>query len=76
MYPYMGPLSGAREIRVPLNDSYEHDLDAMLGEITAATQLVVVCNPNNPTSTHIPIARLAEFVEAVPDHVCVILDEA
>ncbi|MEJ7875377.1 MAG: histidinol-phosphate transaminase [Solirubrobacterales bacterium] len=76
IYPYMAPLSGGREIRVPLNDSSEHDLDAMLGEITAATQLVVVCNPNNPTSTHIPVTRIAEFVEAVPDHVCVILDEA
>jgi histidinol-phosphate aminotransferase len=76
IYPYMAPLSGAREIRVPLTDADEHDLDGMLGEITAATQLVVVCNPNNPTSTHLPIARIAEFVEAVPDHVCVILDEA
>src|SRR5688500_1506430 len=76
IYPYMAPLSGAREIRVPLTDNDEHDLDAMLGEITAATQLVVVCNPNNPTSTHIPIARIAEFAEAIPDHVCVILDEA
>jgi histidinol-phosphate aminotransferase len=72
----MAPLSGAREIRVSLTDAYEHDLDAMLGEITAVTKLVVVCNPNNPTSTHIPIARIAEFVDAVPDHVCVILDEA
>ena len=76
IYPYMAPLSGAREVRVPLTDTYEHDLDAMLAEITAATQVVVVCNPNNPTSTHIPIARIAEFVDAVPDHVCVILDEA
>ena len=76
IYPYVAPLSGAREIRVPLTDSYEHDLDAMLTEITAATQLVIVCNPNNPTSTHIPIARIAEFVAAVPDHVAVILDEA
>lgn len=76
IYPYLAPLSGAREIRVPLNDSAEHDLDAMLAAITAATQLVVVCNPNNPTSTHIPIARIADFVAAVPEHVTVILDEA
>jgi histidinol-phosphate aminotransferase len=48
----------------------------MLTEITAATQLVLVCNPNNPTSTHIPAARLAEFLAAVPDHVTVIVDEA
>jgi histidinol-phosphate/aromatic aminotransferase/cobyric acid decarboxylase-like protein len=41
IYPYLAPLSGAREIRVPLADDDVHDLDAMLTEITAATQLVV-----------------------------------
>ena len=49
MYPHLAPLSGAREIRVPLDDGDVHDLDAMLTEVTAATQLVLVCNPNNPT---------------------------
>ena len=76
MYPYVAPLSGAREIRVPLTDDAEHDLEAMLEEITAATQLVLVCNPNNPTSTHIPAARIESFLDRVPDHVTVILDEA
>jgi histidinol-phosphate aminotransferase len=76
IYPYLAPLSGAREIRVPLAEGDVHDLDAMLTEITAATQLVVVCNPNNPTSTHIPAARIAEFLAEVPDHVTVIVDEA
>jgi histidinol-phosphate aminotransferase len=76
IYPYMAPLSGAREIRVPLDGAAEHDLDAMLIEVTAATKLLVVCNPNNPTSTHIPLARLTDFVAAVPDHVTVVLDEA
>jgi histidinol-phosphate aminotransferase len=76
IYPYMAPLSGAREIRVALTDSDEHDLEEMLSEITAATQLVLVCNPNNPTSTHIPAQRIAAFCGRVPDHVTVIIDEA
>jgi histidinol-phosphate aminotransferase len=76
IYPYMAPLSGAREIRVPLTDDAFHDLDAMLEQVTAATQLLVVCNPNNPTATHIRAARIAEFCERVPDHVTVIVDEA
>jgi len=76
MYPQLGPLSGAREIRVPLTDAYEHDLDAMAAEITVATQLVVVCNPNNPTGTCHPPERIGEFLERVPGHVTVILDEA
>ena len=76
IYPYMAPLSGAREIRIPLTEGHEHDLDEMLPEITAATQLVVVCNPNNPTSTHIPAERIGAFLEQVPDRVTVIVDEA
>ena len=76
IYPHLAALSGAREIRVPLADGYVHDLDAMLAEVTAATQLVCVCNPNNPTGTHLPAERIAEFCERVPDHVTVALDEA
>ena len=71
IYPHLAALSGAREIRVPLADGYVHDLDAMLAEVTAATQLVCVCNPNNPTGTHLGVERIAEFCERVPDHVTV-----
>src|SRR4051794_32976477 len=76
IYPHLAALSGAREIRVPLAEGYMHDLDAMLAEITAATQLVCVCNPNNPTGTHLPATRIAEFLARVPDRVTVALDEA
>jgi histidinol-phosphate aminotransferase len=76
MYPYLAPLSGAREIRVELDDGDAHDLDAMLTEITVATRLVLVCNPNNPTSTHLPAAEIGAFLERIPAYVTVILDEA
>jgi histidinol-phosphate aminotransferase len=76
IYPYLPALTGAREIRVPLGAGDVHDLDAMAAEITAATQLLLVCNPNNPTSTHIPVAEIAAFCERVPAHVTVVLDEA
>jgi histidinol-phosphate aminotransferase len=76
MYPYLPALSGAREVRVPLGDGYVHDLDAIAAEVTAATQIVLVCNPNNPTGTYISAERIAAFCEQVPDHVTVILDEA
>jgi histidinol-phosphate aminotransferase len=76
IYPHLAALSGAREIRVPLGDGYLHDLDAIATEITAATQLVLICNPNNPTGTYLASERIGEFVERVPDHVTVILDEA
>jgi histidinol-phosphate aminotransferase len=76
IYPHLAALSGAREVRVPLAEGDVHDLEAMLAEITAATQLVLVCNPNNPTSTHIPAAEVAAFCDRVPRHAIVILDAA
>jgi histidinol-phosphate aminotransferase len=76
MYPYLPALTGAREVRVPLAAGDIHDLDAMAAEVTAATQLVLVCNPNNPTGTHRPAAEVAAFCERLPAHVTVILDEA
>ena len=76
MYPYLPALTGAREVRVPLAEGDVHDLDAMATEVTAATQLLIVCNPNNPTATHIPAAEIAAFCERIPEHVTVILDEA
>jgi histidinol-phosphate aminotransferase len=76
VYPHLPAASGARAIEVPLTDDAVHDLDAMATEITAATRLVIVCNPNNPTGTALPLEHIEAFLQRVPAHVCVIVDEA
>jgi histidinol-phosphate aminotransferase len=76
VYPHLAAASGARAVTVALDGSERHDLEAMLQEITVATRLVLVCNPNNPTSTAIPLQDIASFLAEVPAHVCVIVDEA
>ncbi len=76
LYPTLAASSGARAIRVPLDAEDRHDLEAMATEITVATRLVVVCNPNNPTSTAVGVEELAEFVARVPRHVACVVDEA
>jgi histidinol-phosphate aminotransferase len=76
VYPHLAAASGARAIIVPLDDAHRHDLDAMAAEITVATRLVIVCNPNNPTSTALPFADIAAFAAKVPRHVALIVDEA
>jgi histidinol-phosphate aminotransferase len=76
VYPHLAAASGARAIEVPVDAEHRHDLEAMRREITVATRLAIVCNPNNPTSTALPFDEIAAFVADVPRHVCVILDEA
>lgn len=76
VYPHLAAASGARAIEVPLDCDARHDLDAMAAEITVATRLVLVCNPNNPTSTAVGLDAVEAFLDRVPSHVCVILDEA
>src|SRR5262249_34359369 len=75
VYPHLGAASGARAIEVPLDSDERHDLDAMASEITVATRLVMVCNPNNPTATALGLDEIEAFLRRVPSHVCVILDE-
>jgi histidinol-phosphate aminotransferase len=76
VYPHLGAASGARAIQVGLDENDVHDLKAMRKEVTAATRLVIICNPNNPTSTALPLEEISMFVADVPRNVAVILDEA
>jgi len=65
----------ARAVAVPLA-GFTHDLDAMAAAVTPRTKMLVVCNPNNPTGTYVPVADVARLVEQVPGDVLVVLDEA
>jgi histidinol-phosphate aminotransferase len=76
MYPHLAALGGARAVTVPLDAQDRHDLEAMAREVTAATRVVLVCNPNNPTSTALPVEDIDAWVADLPRHVLVILDEA
>lgn len=67
--------TGARLRLVPQrNDT--HDLMAMAAAVGPETRLVYVCNPNNPTGTAVGRDEVDRFLEAVPDHVLVVFDEA
>jgi histidinol-phosphate aminotransferase len=74
-YPIVTAISGARPVQVPLRD-HVHDLPAMAQRLTDKTRLIFICNPNNPTGTVVHRAELATFLQAVPDDVVVVVDEA
>ena len=68
--------SAAKIVAVPLAHDYSHDLEAMLSRADAATGLVYVCNPNNPTGSVTRRADLEAFIAKLPSSTIVVLDEA
>ncbi|WGD37304.1 aminotransferase class I/II-fold pyridoxal phosphate-dependent enzyme [Lysinibacter sp. HNR] len=75
-YPGLGVITGATPIAVPNRPDSSHDLDAIAAAITDRTRLIVLCSPNNPTGNAISTADFEAFMERVPPHLLVVLDEA
>ena len=73
LYPIGTAVAGAEPIAVPTDDLLRHDLDAMAGAVRSTTTLVYICNPNNPTGTHVPAAALDAFVAEMPDRVLILV---
>ncbi len=75
IYPFTARLMDAEEIMVPHNQ-FRHDLPAMAEAVTEKTKLIFISNPYNPTGTIVSADEMADFMQAIPDHVVVGFDEA
>ena len=75
-YPIAVQVTGATSVTVPLAAGARHDLEAMAAAVTARTKVVIACTPNNPTGPAITRDELVRFVDAIPPHVLVVVDEA
>jgi histidinol-phosphate aminotransferase len=75
-YPGLVTVSGATSVQVPNRADHGHDLPEMAAAITDRTRVVIVCSPNNPTSTIVTADEFEAFMAVVPRDLLVILDEA
>jgi histidinol-phosphate aminotransferase len=75
-YKHNAIVEGAEIREVPLDSAGKHQLTKMLAEIDETTSVVWLCSPNNPTGEYIRSEELISFLDAVPAHVLVVLDEA
>jgi histidinol-phosphate aminotransferase len=72
LYPLMAQRAGARAVPVP----HGHDVERLLAAVSERTRAIALCNPNDPTGAYLPPARLRELLDALPEHVTLLLDEA
>lgn len=72
LYPLMAQRAGARAVPVP----HGHDVERLLAALTPRTRAIVLCNPNDPTGSYLTPAALRELLDALPEQVTLLLDEA
>lgn len=75
VYGLIPKICGCTGVGVPCRD-YRLDLPAMRAAVDADTRVVFVCNPNNPTSTYVTASEVSAFLDALPNDVLVVMDEA
>jgi len=75
-YPGLVTVAGATSRTVPNRPDAGHDIDALIGAVTDATRMLIVCSPNNPTGTIVTAAEFERVMAAVPSDLLVVLDEA
>jgi len=66
----------AAALAADASQAYGHDLDAMLALVDDSTRLVFIANPNNPTGNWLLAGELEAFLDALPGHIPVVIDEA
>lgn len=67
--------AGGSIVEVPAV-AYGTSLAGFLQAVTERTRLVCIANPNNPTGTWVGAAELTNFLDELPSHIWVVLDEA
>lgn len=75
VYPLVTQAINAKAVVVPAKE-WGHDLTAFAASITDKTKLIYIANPNNPTGTFLTAQQIEAFLQQVPKHVIVVLDEA
>lgn len=75
-YPIVTQIGAATTHPVPLDADFRHHVDAMAAAVSPTTRLVMVCSPNNPTSTVVRRDEMEHLLAAVGPDVLVALDEA
>jgi histidinol-phosphate aminotransferase len=75
MYPIAAKTAGAEAVAAP-ETGLRADVDALLAQVTDATKLVFLANPNNPTGSYLPDAEVRRLLDGLPEHVLLVLDSA
>jgi histidinol-phosphate aminotransferase len=69
-------IRGIKVKRIPITNDYRFDIKSMVNAIDEKTKMLYIANPNNPTGTYITKDEFEWLINAVPNDVLIVMDEA
>ena len=76
MYAVCAGVQGADIVKVPLDGTFDLDVDAVLEACTPAVKLLFLCSPNNPTGGVVALETIERLADTLADRALVVIDEA
>ena len=74
MYAVLAQLNNVKVNTVPLNESFQLDLERIMKQVNGNTKVIFVCSPNNPTGNSIPLEQIQNLLNQFSG--LVVVDEA
>ena len=76
LYPMLCAVLGMTARQVSLTEESEIKPESLLSTVGPKTRAMILCNPNNPSGTHLSLDRVRELAAELPEDVLLIVDEA
>jgi len=76
VYAETARIAGAAVVQVPMTEDFALSAQGFIGSVTKRTGMICFCNPNNPTGTAAGISEIVKMLDALPQSILFVLDEA
>ena len=73
MYPIIAKVVGATS-KLAKEENYKVSVESICDQLTPATKLIFIANPNNPTGTYLSKKEIRQLIHKIPKNVVVVLD--
>ena len=75
MYPIIAKVVGAVS-KLAQEDNYKISVQSICDQLTPATKVIYIANPNNPTGSYLSKKEIRDLMYKIPNHVVVVIDGA
>ena len=76
MYSIVSKVVGAVPKKIIEDQSFNLNINTIVGSITDSTKVIYIASPNNPTGTYLPREKIVKLMQNISEKIIVVIDGA